>query len=115
MEILKIELPRTLEPEFYCPFTGHNLVGEGLQDAVDDGYLYLAVNWADADEYIMGEEDIVQKYKKFKGEEGEDPTDRIARFLESENLSNKSFIIELTVNAMACGPISDTNTFVFYK
>jgi hypothetical protein len=115
MEILKIELPRTLEPEFYCPFTGHNLVGEGLQDALDDGYLYLAVNWADADEYVMGEEDIVQKYKKFQGEEGEDSTDRIARFLESENLSNKSFIIELTVNAMACGPISDTNTFVFYK
>jgi hypothetical protein len=115
MEILKIELPRTLEPAFYCPFTGHNLADEGLQDAIDEGHLYLAVNWEDPNEYVMGEEDIVQKYMKFQGEEGEDPTDRIARFIASENLSNESFIIELTVNAMGCGPISDTNTFVFYK
>lgn len=115
MEILKIELPLTQEPEFYCPFTGHNLVGEGLQDAVDDGYLYLAVNWDDPNEYVMGEEDIVKKYTQFKGEEGEDPTERVTRFIERENRANESFIIELTVNAMACGPISDTNTFVFYK
>lgn len=115
MEVIKIELPRTLEPEFYCPFTGHNLVGEGLEDAIDDGYLYLSVNWNDPDEFVLGDEEIMSKYMNFEASENEDPTERVARFIENENLSSSSFIIELTVNAMGCGPISDTNTFVFCK
>lgn len=114
MKIIKIELPRTLEPEFYCPFTGYNLLDEGLQDAIDAGHLYLAVNWNDPDEYVMGEKEIMSKYMTFEASEDEDPTERVARFIENENISSSSFIIELTVNAMGCGPISDTNTYVFF-
>lgn len=93
MKIIKIELPRTLEPEFYCPFTGYNLLDEGLQDAIDAGYLYLAVNWNDPDEYVMGEDKHVKGYMNFNSDEGEDPSERVARYLESEKLTS-SFLHE---------------------
>lgn len=115
MEIIKIELPLMREPKFFCPFTGYDLTGEELESAIDEGYLYLVVNWEDPDEYLMGDEDIMERYKKFTPKEDEETTERVARFLEEENLADSSFIIELTINAMACGPISDTNTFVFTK
>ena len=115
MEIIKIELPRTFEPEFYCPFSGYNLVGEGLQDAIDAGHLLLAVNWNNPNEYVLAEEEILESYLKFKTVAGENPTERVERFIESENLSSATFIIELTVNAMGCGPITDINTYVFIK
>ena len=115
MEIIKIELPRTSEPEFYCPFSGHNLVGEGLQDAIDDGYLMLAVNWGDADDYIMGNEELLEKYRNFVYNGDGDPTDRVEELLKKERDSEAYWIIELTVNAMCNGPITDTNTYVYYK
>jgi hypothetical protein len=116
MEILKLELPRTLEPNFYCPFSGHNLIGEGMNDAINDGYLFLAVNWEDADEYIAGDEDIMSKYQEFEFDSDMgDPTDRVEAFIKSIGKKDECFIIELTVNAMACGPITDCNTFVFWK
>lgn len=115
MQILKIELPRTQTPEFYCPFSGYNILGEDIYGAIDAEYLGLAVNWEDADEYIMGSEELLEKYKNFKGEEDETPTERVKHFLTFEGLENSCLVIELTVNAMACGPITEVNTYVFFN
>ena len=44
MEILRVELPLQKEPQFFCPYSGYNLVTEGLNDAVEEGYICLSVN-----------------------------------------------------------------------
>ena len=115
MEVVKIVLPMQREPEFYCPFTGHNLLGEGLQDAVDDGYLALAINWENADDFVLASDDFVEKYQSFVYTGDGDPTDRAVAFMKSIGKEDETFIIELEVNAVGCGPICDCNTYVFWK
>ena len=115
MEILRIELPLQREPQFFCPYSGYNLVTEGLNDAVDEGYICLSVNWNDPDEYVLADDEMMGKYMDFEYEVDGDPTDRVVAFLKHIGADSDCFIIELTVNAMACGPICDTNTFVFRK
>lgn len=115
MDVIKVELPLGSKPEFYCPFSGHNLMGESFEDAIAEGHLFLSVNWEDPDEFVMGNEKLMDAYMNFDYDGNGDPTERVKCFLEEKGLSEESFIIELTVNAMACGPISETNTFVFYK
>ena len=115
MEVIKIELPRTLEPHFYCPFSGHNLLGEEMYDALEFGFLTLFVNWSDPDYNVAGSEELVKKYQAFEAKEDEEPTDRVVRFLKYFEMIDSHFIIELTVNAVANGPITEINTIVFSK
>jgi|GEM_PF-3638241 len=115
MEIIKIELPRTLEPHFYCPFSGYDLLDETMYDAIEEGHLILVVGWADPDFMVMGNGELVRKYRDFRSEEDEDPTARVTRFLKYLGSGHNYFIIELTVNAMANGPITEINTMVFSK
>ena len=123
MEVIKVEIERSYNPEYKCPHTGKDLLSEEFHDAIREGSLMLAVAWEDPDEYVDGDGELMFQYQEFVKKDGEydsykndeDPTERFVRFLKEHNLENNFIVHEVTVNAMACGPITETNIFVFPK
>tara|TARA_Y100000589_G_scaffold260587_1_gene250545 strand:- start:190 stop:594 length:405 start_codon:yes stop_codon:yes gene_type:complete len=131
MEITKVELPLSYEPFYACPNSGHNLLDETMQDAINDGGIDLAVHWDDPDEFVEGNTELVKLHEQFIEEENqrmgaltnevddefaeETPTQRLKRFLTQRKLDKKYNLLEISGAGMGCGPIYFTQTFVVSK
>jgi len=111
MQTLKISLDFGVR-EFYCPFTGLNLMDAEQYEQALKG-MVMAMSWDIPYDPLHGEEALCERFSALYLKDGDfrkNPTEVLEKFFAGENYIN----LEVTCGGMACRPVWSTTNYVYF-